>query len=124
MCGDSVYKVLAVQARCCMYVKGDRGDGGAVLAMAGVWQGSEWIDGNFLADRGDSDRMCAVSQRVWSSLGIIICEEASSRGREYLPVDVLTSGVKPRLAGPFPAPFQRPTSSFSHLRIFTVSKPS
>ena len=61
MYGDlwtAVLTVLAVQARCGDCVKDDRGDGGAVLAVAGLQQGSGRADGRYPADRGDGAQMC------------------------------------------------------------------
>lgn len=86
--------MLAVQARCGVCVVGDRGDGGAVPVMAVVRQGSVRKDGSPLVDQGDSDWICTASQRTWNGIGIKICEEASIKGREHLPVDVLDGGVR------------------------------
>ena len=60
--------MLAGRARYGVYVRRDRGDGRTVLAMAGGWQGSLWVNSDSSADRGDSDRMCATSQKLLSGV--------------------------------------------------------
>jgi hypothetical protein len=72
--------------------------------MAGQWQGarqgSGLADGSVSVDGGDGARMCTASQRICSDTDEKIWEEATIRGREHLPVDLLTGGVsEPRLAG-------------------------
>lgn len=41
ICSYNIYRVLAAKARCGVYVKGDLGESGAVLGMAGARQGCE-----------------------------------------------------------------------------------